>query len=148
MAMLGTQLSEGRVIKFSRSSRRHRQCFDSEGHVPGAWSKIYGGEMCVDVVYTCMRIMGVNSYDRDSPLEKLMREALCFPIYDAGNIGMQRRKIHGVMAHESFNPRAFLESEPMIFTKAMDGIDTSPNIEKVEVVRGEAEPTRILSGAG
>jgi hypothetical protein len=45
--------------------------------------------------------MGVNSYDRSHPLEKYMREALCFPIYDPGNIGMQRRKIHGVMAHDS-----------------------------------------------
>lgn len=109
--------------------------YDSEGHVPGAWSKIYGGEMCVDVVYTCMRIMGVNSYDRANPLEKYMREALCFPIYDAGNIGMQRRKIHGVMADESFNTRAFLENEPMLFTKAMEGIDTSPNVENAEAAR-------------
>ena len=62
--------------------------------------------------------MGVNSYDRENPLEKYMREALCFPIYDAGNIGMQRRKVHGVMAHDSFNTWAFLESEPMTFTKA------------------------------
>ena len=36
-----------------------------------------------------MRIMGVNGYDRSHALEKYMREALCFPIYDAGNIGMQ-----------------------------------------------------------
>jgi hypothetical protein len=56
-----------------------------------------------------------------------MREALCFPIYDAGNIGMQRRKIHGVMAHETFDPRAFLDSKPMVFTKEMEGIGTVPN---------------------
>jgi alkylation response protein AidB-like acyl-CoA dehydrogenase len=109
--------------------------YDSEGHVPGAWSKIYGGEMCVDVVSTCMRIMGVNSYDRSHPLEKYMREALCFPIYDAGNIGMQRRKIHGVMADDSFDPRAFLENRKMAFTKEMEGIDTSPNMPELAGVR-------------
>ena len=90
----------------SWKSAHYLDLYDSDGHVSGAWSKIFGGETCVEVVYTCMRIMGVNSYDRDHPLEKYMREALCFPIYDAGNIGMQRRKIHGAMAHDSFDPRA------------------------------------------
>jgi hypothetical protein len=75
-----------------------------------------------------MRIMGVNSYDRSHPLEKYMREALCFPIYDAGNIGMQRRKIHGVMAHDSFDPRAFVDNKAMVFSKDMEGLDTSPNL--------------------
>jgi hypothetical protein len=32
--------------------------------------------------------------------------------------------------------------------KIRNGIDTSPNIEKVEVVRGETEPTPVLSGTG
>jgi alkylation response protein AidB-like acyl-CoA dehydrogenase len=112
----------------SWKAAQYLDLYDSEGHVPGAWSKIYGGEMCVDVVSTCMRIMGVNSYDRSHPLEKYMREALCFPIYDAGNIGMQRRKVHGVMAHDSFDPRAFLDNKRMVFTKEMEGIDVAPNI--------------------
>jgi len=112
----------------SWKSAQYLDLYDSEGHVPGAWSKIFGGETCVEVVYTCMRIMGVNSYDRSHPLEKYMREALCFPIYDAGNIGMQRRKIHGVMAHDSFDPRAFVDNKAMVFSKDMEGLDTSPNL--------------------
>jgi hypothetical protein len=72
--------------------------------------------------------MGVNSYDKSHPLEKYMREALCFPIYDAGNIGMQRRKIHGVMANDAFDPRAVLNNKAMIFSKEMEGLDTSPNV--------------------
>ena len=63
-----------------------------------------------------------------NPLEKYMQEALCFPIYDAGNIGMQRRKIHGVMAHDSFDPRAFVDNKAMVFSKDMEGLDTSPNL--------------------
>jgi hypothetical protein len=51
-----------------------------------------------------------------------MRDVLCFPIYDAGNMGMQRRKIWGVMAHEDFNPRAFVDNEPIPFLKSMEGI--------------------------
>jgi alkylation response protein AidB-like acyl-CoA dehydrogenase len=97
--------------------------YDSESHALGAMSKIYAGEVCTQAVYDCMRVMGVNSYDRRShPLDKYMRDVLCFPIYDAGNMGMQRRKIWGIMAHPDFNPRAFVENEAIGFTKDMEGI--------------------------
>jgi hypothetical protein len=68
----------------------------------------------------------VNSYDRRShPLDKYMRDVLCFPIYDAGNMGMQRRKIWGVMAHPGFNPRAFVDNAAVPFTKDMEGIGSA-----------------------
>lgn len=96
---------------------------DCESHALGAMAKIYPGEVCTQVVYDCMRVIGVNSYDRRShPLDKYMRDVLCFPIYDAGNMGMQRRKIWGVMAHPGFNPRAFVDNAPMPFAKDMEGI--------------------------
>jgi len=99
---------------------------DSEGHALGAMAKIYAGEVCTQVVYDCMRVMGVNSYDRQShPLDKLMRDVLCFPIYDAGNMGMQRRKIWGVMADPGFDPRAFWDSRPIPFSKSMEGLGAS-----------------------
>ena len=73
-----------------------------------------------------MRVMGVNSYDRRShPLDKYMRDVLCFPIYDAGNMGMQRRKIWGVLAHKGFNPRAFMDNEKIEFSKEMLEIGTT-----------------------
>jgi alkylation response protein AidB-like acyl-CoA dehydrogenase len=99
--------------------------YDCENHALGAMAKIYPGEVGVQVVYDCMRVMGVNSYDRRShPLEKYLRDMLCFPIYDAGNMGMQRRKIWGVMAHKSFNPRAFMDGEAITFSKDMESIGT------------------------
>jgi len=79
----------------------------------------------VQIVYDCMRVMGVNSYDRNNhPLDKIMRDVLCFPIYDTGNMGMQRRKIWGMLAHHDFNPRMFLENKEFVFTKEMEGIGT------------------------
>jgi hypothetical protein len=30
--------------------------------------------------------------------EKYLREAAVLPLYDAGNFGMQRRRVHGVLA--------------------------------------------------
>ena len=104
-------------------SAYYADLYDCENHALGAMSKIYPAEVCTQVVYDCMRVIGVNSYDRRShPLDKYMRDVICFPIYDAGNMGMQRRKIWGVMAHPDFNPRAFMDNEEIHFTKDMEGI--------------------------
>jgi alkylation response protein AidB-like acyl-CoA dehydrogenase len=99
--------------------------YDSEGQAIGAMAKVYASDVCMQVVYDCMRVMGVNSYDRGAhPLDKYMRDVLCFPIYDAGNMGMQRRKIWGVMAAREFRPSAFVDCEPIRFTKQMEGLGT------------------------
>jgi nitroalkane oxidase len=73
-----------------------------------------------------MQVVGVNSVDRKNPFEKLLREATILPIYDAGNFGMQRRRVHGVMTDASFNPRALMDDEPIQYTKAMEVVDTIP----------------------
>lgn len=96
--------------------------FDSEGHAIGAMAKVYASETMFEVVYRCMQVMGINALDKLHPLEKLLREAAVLPIYDAGNIGMQRRKIWGVLADPEFDPRAFVDTRPIRFTKAMEGL--------------------------
>ena len=58
--------------------------------------------------------------------DRYLREAAVLPLYDAGIFGMQRRRVHGVMADPSFNPRAVMDDEAIEFTKAMEGIDTIP----------------------
>jgi nitroalkane oxidase len=116
--------------------------YDCENHVLGAMSKIYCGEVATQCVYDCMRVMGVNSYDRRShPIDKLMRDVLCFPIYDAGNMGMQRRKIWGALAHPNFNPRAFMNDEEFCFTKEMEGIGTLTELP--ELVTGALQPELV-----
>lgn len=109
----------------SWKAAHYADLYDVESHAIGAMAKIFGGETGVQVVYDCMRVMGVNSYDRKNhPLDKLMRDVLCFPIYDTGNMGMQRRKVWGMLAHRDFNPRMFLENREFQFTKEMEGIGT------------------------
>lgn len=104
-------------------SAYYADLYDSENQAMGAMAKIYAGEVCTQVVYDCMRVMGVNSYDRRShPLDKYLRDVICFPIYDAGNMGMQRRKIWGVMAHPDFDPRSFMDNKAIEFKKEMEGI--------------------------
>jgi len=73
-----------------------------------------------------MQVVGVNSVDKKYLFERYLREASILPLYDAGNFGMPRRRVPGVMADPAFNPRAIVENEAIEFTKAMDGIDTVP----------------------
>jgi acyl-CoA dehydrogenase len=76
-------------------------------------------------------VVGVNSVDKRHMFEKYLREATILPLYDAGNFGMQRRRVHGVLAHPDFNPRALMEDEFVEFTKEMETTDTVPAHELV-----------------
>lgn len=99
---------------------------DYHGELLGAMCKVHCTEMLFDAVYKCMQVVGVNSVDNQHDFGRYLREAAILPVYDAGNFGMQRRRVHGVMADATFNPRAVMDDEAIPFTKAMEGIDTVP----------------------
>src|SRR6516165_342381 len=100
---------------------------DYHGELIGAMCKVHCTELLFDAVYKCMQVVGVNSADKQHMFEKYLREAAIFPIYDAGNFGMQRRRVHGVLTSPDFNPRALMDDEYVEFTKAMESIDTIPS---------------------
>lgn len=102
--------------------------FDAEGQALGAMAKVFGGEIAFEAVFKCMQVMGVNALDRVHPLEKYLRDVAVFPLYDAGNMGMQRRKIWGVMADPGFDPRAFMDCQAIRFSKSMEGLGTVPSL--------------------
>jgi alkylation response protein AidB-like acyl-CoA dehydrogenase len=107
---------------FSWKAAHYLDLHDSEGHAVGAMSKIFSGETLFNAVFRLMQAMGVNALDKAHPVEKYLREAAVFPLYDAGNIGMQMRKIWGVMLDDAFDPRAIADSRPIIFKKSMEGV--------------------------
>lgn len=106
---------------FCWKAAHYLDLYDSEGQAIGAMSKVFCSELMFNAVFKCMQVVGVNALDKVNPLEKSLREAVVFPLYDAGNIGMQRRKIWGVMGDPEFNPRAFMDSEAVKFKKSMEG---------------------------
>lgn len=99
---------------------------DYHGELIGAQNKVFSTELMFDCVYKCMQVVGVNSLDKKYSFHRWLREASVFPLYDAGNFGMQRRRVHGVMADPSFDPRAVMNHEFVPFTKEMEGIGTVP----------------------
>lgn len=119
---------------------------DNHAELIGAMCKVFCTELMFDSVYKCMQIVGVNSYDKQHLFEKYLREAACFPIYDAGNMGMQRRRVHGVLASPDFNSHALMDDEPIEFTKSMETIDTLPGADLLELFT-RPEETREPVGA-
>ena len=109
---------------FSWKAAHYLDQHNSDGHAVGAMAKVFCGETLFNAVFRTMQAMGVNSLDKAHPIEKFLREAAVFPLYDAGNIGMQMRKIWGVMLDPEFDPRAIAESKPMAFKKSMEGVGT------------------------
>ena len=119
---------------FSWKAAHYLDLHDAEGHAVGAMAKVFAGETLFNAVFRAMQAMGVNSLDKAHPVEKFLREAAVFPLYDAGNIGMQMRKIWGVMLDPEFDPRAIAECRPIKFKKSMEGIG---------IVVATEEPMRV-----
>jgi nitroalkane oxidase len=111
---------------FCYKTAHYMDTHDYHGEMLGAMSKILCSEMLFSCVYQCMQVVGVNALDKKYPFHRYLREASVFPLYDAGNFGMQRRRVHGVMADPSFDPRAVMNHAFIPFTKEMEGIDTVP----------------------
>jgi len=114
---------------FSWKAAHYLDQHDYHGELIGAQCKIFCSELMFDAVYKCMQVVGVNSFDKQHLFEKYLREAACFPLYDAGNMGMQRRRVHGIIASPEFNPRALMDNEFVEFKKSMETIDTIPTPE-------------------
>jgi alkylation response protein AidB-like acyl-CoA dehydrogenase len=114
---------------FSWKAAHYLDQFDSEGHAVGAMAKVFCGETLFNTVFRAMQVMGVNALDRAHPMEKFLREAAVFPLYDAGNIGMQMRKIWGVMLDDEFDPRAIADTRAIKFKKSMEGVGTVTSTE-------------------
>lgn len=67
-------------------------------------TKIFCSETAVSTVYDCMRVVGIASYTRDlAPLERLMRDAMVFPLYDGGNMGVRRRQLHDMFQQPGYH---------------------------------------------
>jgi alkylation response protein AidB-like acyl-CoA dehydrogenase len=135
---------------FSWKAAHYLDLYNSEGHAVGAMAKVFCGETLFQAVFRVMQAMGVNALDRAHPIEKYLREAAVFPLYDAGNIGMQMRKIWGVMLDKDFDPRAIADSRPMPFKKSMEGTGLEAVAEKPgsDTVAGSKATRQSAARAG
>ena len=65
-----------------------------------------GQKLPYDVIAHLMRVVGIDSYDRDLPLGGLLEDALVLPLFDGGNMGVRRRQLHTLMLAPDYDPLA------------------------------------------
>ena len=87
-------------------------------------AKVFATETCYEAVYDCMKTMGINSVDTRNPLNKFFRDSSIMPLYDGGNMGMQRRKGWGVMLDPAYDHLMLMDNRTMKFKKEMEGWGT------------------------
>lgn len=116
---IASKIEAGRYLCWKAA--HYMDMHDSEGQALGAMNKIFCGDLMQGVVFDCMRIVGVNAIDKKFGMEKFYREALVFPLYDGGNLAMQRRRAWGVMADSAFTPDVLVDCDPLEYRKSMEG---------------------------
>jgi len=102
---------------FAWKAAHYLDLHNADGHAIGPMAKVFCSEMLFSAVFQAMKVVGVNALDKAHPLERYLRDASVFPLYDAGNVGMHMRKICAVMADPAFDPRAIAASVATPFGK-------------------------------
>jgi nitroalkane oxidase len=86
-----------------------RACHALDAQSPAAeelavQAKIFGSEAAVRVITDLMRVVGIESYDRETPFGTLLQDALALPIFDGGNMGIRRRQLHTMLKRSDYDP--------------------------------------------
>ncbi|MGH8784757.1 MAG: acyl-CoA dehydrogenase family protein [Cupriavidus necator] len=86
-----------------------RACSAIDASEPGALelalhAKVFCSETAVRVITDLMRVVGIDSYDHALPLAGLLQDALAFPLFDGGNMGVRRRQLHDLLRAPSYDP--------------------------------------------
>jgi butyryl-CoA dehydrogenase len=109
---VGYALADAKSAIEAVRSLSYRACFALDQQAPEAFelalhAKVFGSETAVRVITDLMRVVGIESYDHlSSPLAGLLQDALAFPLFDGGNMGVRRRQLHELMQQESYDSTA------------------------------------------
>jgi nitroalkane oxidase len=69
-------------------------------------AKIFGSETAVRVITDLMRVVGMESYSHENPIAEILQDALVYPLFDGGNLGIRRRQLHAMLSSPNYDPSA------------------------------------------
>lgn len=69
-------------------------------------NKIFSSENAVQIVYDAMRVVGVTAYTARARLGALLNDALAYPLFDGGNVGVRRLQLQRILSAEGYDPLA------------------------------------------
>jgi alkylation response protein AidB-like acyl-CoA dehydrogenase len=67
-------------------------------------AKLFCSDLAVKVVVDAMTVVGVSSYNKESPFPKLLNDAMCLPLTGGGNIGVRRRQLEQLFMADGYQP--------------------------------------------
>jgi hypothetical protein len=97
--MLCDQFSSGKILG---SPCRHDTQSPAADEL-AIQAKIFGSETAVRVITDLMRVVGIDSYDHEAPLGRLLQDALAFPSFGGGNMGVRRRQLHNLLKRPDYD---------------------------------------------
>ncbi|MEU6375438.1 acyl-CoA dehydrogenase family protein [Streptomyces sp. NPDC046909] len=72
-------------------------------------TKVFASETAVQVVYDGMRAVGAEAYTTARPLAGLLLDALAYPLFDGGNVGVRRPQLQRLFAEPGYDQLAAAE---------------------------------------
>ncbi|GEM30306.1 acyl-CoA dehydrogenase [Nocardia neocaledoniensis NBRC 108232] len=69
-------------------------------------AKVFGSETAVDVVHKLFQVVGVQAYNRGFPIVHHLLDALAYPVFEGGNIGVRRRQLQDIFTTAGWDPLA------------------------------------------
>lgn len=105
---VGYALADAKIAMETVRYLSWRACHAVDTQSPAAdelaiQAKIYGSETAVRVIVDLMRVVGIDSYDHEAPLGRLLQDALALPIFDGGNMGVRRRQLHALLKRPDYD---------------------------------------------
>ncbi|QDY80183.1 acyl-CoA dehydrogenase family protein [Streptomyces qinzhouensis] len=108
---VGYALADAKSAMEAVRSLSWRACHALDAGSPAAaelalHAKVFGSETAVRVITDLMRVVGMDSYSHENPLAGILQDALVYPLFDGGNLGVRRRQLHAMLADPAYDPAA------------------------------------------
>jgi butyryl-CoA dehydrogenase len=106
---VGYALADAKTAIEATRGLAWRACHAVDENLPAAdelaiQAKVFGSETAVRIVTDLMRVVGIDSYDLECPLGRLLHDALALPIFGGGNVGVRRRQLHAILKRADYDP--------------------------------------------
>jgi alkylation response protein AidB-like acyl-CoA dehydrogenase len=74
-------------------------------------NKVFSSELMIGVITDAMRVVGVESYRQHTGLMELLQDAMVYPLFDGGNVGVRRLQLQRILSAEGYDPMAAAEAQ-------------------------------------
>lgn len=86
------------VWNFDKSGGRHQEL--------SILNKVFSSELMIGVITDAMRVVGTEAYKQRTGLMSLLQDAMAYPLFDGGNVGVRRLQLQRILAEPDYDSMA------------------------------------------